>query len=496
MTKTARTTSTRCSFRRTPTCSFPCFDQPDLKARLTLELTVPQRWNALANGITENVDTRGRHGDLHISARPIRFRRICSRSRPARGRVSPAVRGDTNLWVRASRASRSRSRFAAGSGRVGADVAREILRRSVSVQQFQYMLSPAFPFGGMEHPGATMFNEESFIYREPPTLNQRLGRRATIYHEVAHHWFGDYVTMKWFDDLWLKEGFATYMAAKMQAIEAMRAGERSGATNPWMSFYLRNKPAAYDVDQTSGHHAGVASAREPRPSEEQLRRDRLQQSAGNSQAAQLSRRRRRVPRGPAPVSSSRIAYGNATWQDLLASIGTAANRPLTRLGKAVHPSPGHAGARAAARRRERQDSQTDADSASGAGAVRQRRLADAHRARALVARRASRDRFRSRFAPRRRSCQPQRERRRRISCSQTRMTTPTGSSCSTIASAAWLGAHIGEVNDPFLRAMLWGAMWDLVRDARLAPTQFIATAMRELPERARRTDRRRHRRAD
>ena len=49
------------------------------------------------------------------------------------------------------------------------------------------MLSPAFPFGGMEHPGVTMFNEETFIYREPPTLNQRLGRRATIYHEVSHH---------------------------------------------------------------------------------------------------------------------------------------------------------------------------------------------------------------------------------------------------------------------------------------------------------------------
>ena len=109
------------------------------------------------------------------------------------------------------------------------------------------MLSPAFPFGGMEHPGVTMFNEESFIYREPPTLNQRLGRRATIYHEVAHHWFGDDVTMQWFDDLWLKEGFATYMAAKMQDIDRGDSGRI-----PWMSFYLRNKPAAYDVDQTSG----------------------------------------------------------------------------------------------------------------------------------------------------------------------------------------------------------------------------------------------------
>src|SRR4029453_12232663 len=92
----------------------------------------------------------------------------------------------------------------------------------------------------------------------PPTRNKRPGRRATIYPEVPHQWFGDYVTMKWFDDLWLKEGFATYMAAKMQAIESKAAPAKSVAAsvspvvNPWMSFYLRNKPAAYDVDQTAG----------------------------------------------------------------------------------------------------------------------------------------------------------------------------------------------------------------------------------------------------
>ena len=141
-----------------------------------------------------------------------------------------------------------------------------------------------------------MFNEESFIYREPPTLNQRLGRRATIYHEVAHHWFGDDVTMKWFDDLWLKEGFATYMAAKMQDIEAKSDPARAREPNPWMSFYLRNKPAAYDVDQTSGTTPVWQQLAQPRPGQEQLRRDRLQQGAGHSEAAQLSRRRLGLPR--------------------------------------------------------------------------------------------------------------------------------------------------------------------------------------------------------
>ena len=153
-----------------------------------------------------------------------------------------------------------------------------------------------------------MFNEESFIYREPPTLNQRLGRRATIYHEVAHHWFGDDVTMQWFDDLWLKEGFATYMAAKMQDIE--------GLPNPWMSFYLRNKPAAYDVDQTSG----------TTPVWQQLAN--LDQAKSNYGAIVYNKAPGILKQLNYLVGDTAFragvhdfliahAYGNATWQDLL-----------------------------------------------------------------------------------------------------------------------------------------------------------------------------------
>src|SRR5690606_37862147 len=111
--------------------------------------------------------------------------------------------------------------------------------------KFDVLLAPAFPFGGMEHVGAIFYNESRFVFREPPTLTERLGRNSTIDHEVAHQWFGDLVTMRWFDDLWLKEGFATYMAAKMQ--EALAPG-----TGAWKTFHLRNKPLAYAVDRTRG----------------------------------------------------------------------------------------------------------------------------------------------------------------------------------------------------------------------------------------------------
>src|SRR5690242_15820525 len=193
------------------------------------------------------------------------------------------------------------------------------------------MLSPSFPFGGMEHPGVTMFNEESFIYREPPTLNQRLGRRATIYHEVAHQWFGDYVTMRWFDDLWLKEGFATYMAAKMQQLE--------GLPNPWMGFYLRNKPAAYDVDVTAG----------TTPIWQQL--GNLDQAKSNYGAIVYNKAPGVLKQLNYLVGDSAFRagvhaflaahpYGNATWRDLLEAIGSAAHRPLDTGGADYIPRRG------------------------------------------------------------------------------------------------------------------------------------------------------------
>src|ERR1041384_6284433 len=97
----------------------------------------------------------------------------------------------------------------------------------------------------MEHAGATFLREESILFPTDPTANDLLSRAELMFHEAAHQWFGDLVTMRWFDDLWLKEGFATYMAAKMQAAI-------DPASDAWKTFYLRNKPLAYAVDVTEG----------------------------------------------------------------------------------------------------------------------------------------------------------------------------------------------------------------------------------------------------
>ena len=450
---------------------FPSFDQPDLKARLTLDLGVPSGWTAIANGRASPTAANGSTTTIRFSATDPLPTYLFAFAAGPYARFTGGPRS-TPLLVRASRARevevdslQNQVTSALGS-----------LERYFGIpypfQQFQYMLSPAFPFGGMEHPGVTMFNEESFIYREPPTLNQRLGRRATIYHEVAHQWFGDYVTMRWFDDLWLKEGFATYMAAKIQDLEHL--------PNPWMSFYLRNKPAAYDVDATVG----------TTPIWQQL--GNLDQAKSNYGAIVYNKAPGVLKqlnylvgdsafRAGVHVFLASHPYGNATWRDLLSAIGAAAHQPLDDWGKQYILRPGMPIV------------EQSLDVADG----RVRRL--------LLVQRPAQPSLsghgpwpiRTQVALVRQGA-PTTLLPVVLRSDTTIVTSAAGRPAPDFvfanandyayalvlpdtASTGWLAQHIGSLNDVFLRAMLWGALWDLVRETRLAPRTFLETAIRELP---------------
>ncbi|MGH9742450.1 MAG: M1 family aminopeptidase, partial [Candidatus Acidiferrum sp.] len=111
--------------------------------------------------------------------------------------------------------------------------------------KYDMVLIPGFAYGGMEHAGATFLREESVLFRAAPTHSDHLNRDVLVLHELTHQWFGDFTTMRWFDDLWLKEGFAQYMA--YQALAALKPNE-----NIWKRFYLGIKPAAYAIDSTKG----------------------------------------------------------------------------------------------------------------------------------------------------------------------------------------------------------------------------------------------------
>ncbi|HEY8256055.1 MAG TPA: M1 family aminopeptidase, partial [Gemmatimonadales bacterium] len=312
---------------------FPCFDQPDLKARVRLSLTAPDSWLTVANGPAASADTtRGRITTRFAETRPISTYLIAFAAGPWH-RASSTENGRTiNAYVRRSRAREADLDSLLSLNRRALDWMERYFGRPYPFEKFDFVLAPAFPFGGMEHPGAVFYSEDGFIFRERPTLPRRLGRLSTILHEAAHQWFGDLVTMRWFDDLWLKEGFATFMASKALATLEPEAGA-------WKTFYLGNKPSAYAVDQTKG----------TRPLWQEL--DNLDQAKSNYGAIVYNKAPSVLKQLEYLVSDTafqsgvqhfleRYAYGNADWRDLLGAIGEAAQRPLDGFGRDFMLRPG------------------------------------------------------------------------------------------------------------------------------------------------------------
>ena len=459
---------------------FPCFDQPDLKARVSFQLTTPRNWRALANGAPVSRDsTAFTVTHRFTETPPLSTYLIAFAAGPwhATTQSVSTVEGSAavpvSLWVRASRAKD------ADTDSLIAMNARALrwlggwFGIPYAFNKFDFLLAPAFPFGGMEHPGAVFYNEESFIYRERPTVTQLLGRQATIYHEVAHQWFGDYMTMRWFDDLWLKEGFATYMAAKMQAALEPNA-------NAWKTFYLRNKPVAYATDATAGTTPVWQSLGNLDQAKSNYGPIVYNKAPGVLRQLNYLVGESAFQRGVQQFLRTH-AYANATWRELLSSIGSAAHRDLTPWGAAWILRPGMP------------------------IVEQQLRVANGKIASLTLTQRAAQPTLSGTqpwpikmqlllaYADGRTERLPVEMQTRTLDVVAARgkpapdfvfandgdfgyaLVLPDA------ASVRWLEQHVGTVRDDFLRAMLWGALWDLVREARLSPERFAALAMREIP---------------
>ena len=228
---------------------FPCFDQPDLKAHYTLELDVPETWKAVANGAISSEDSLS-----HPGRKIVTFRE----TEPLPTYLFSFVAGKMKREIY-SQGSRSISIYHRETepARVAQcpEIAHQVLDALAWMEEYtgipypfakyDLIIVPGFQFGGMEHTGATLYNDGSMFLNENPTLDEQLRRSSLIAHETAHMWFGDYVTMAWFDDVWTKEVFANYFAAKM--VEPMFP-----SINHRLYFVRGYVPAAYAEDRTAG----------------------------------------------------------------------------------------------------------------------------------------------------------------------------------------------------------------------------------------------------
>jgi aminopeptidase N len=469
---------------------FPSFDQPDLKARVTLALRAPRAWTAIANGRLTRADTAGAVVTHHFAeTAPISTYLIAFAAGPWHY-ASSTVRGRTiNAYVRASRAKEADLDTLLALNHRALEWMERYFDRAYPFDKYDFVLAPAFPFGGMEHPGAVFYNEDRFIFRERPTLPRILGRYNTILHEVAHQWFGDLVTMRWFDDLWLKEGFATYMAAKALS-------ELEPTSEAWKTFYLGNKPAAYGVDQTLG----------TTPLWQQL--DNLDQAKSNYGAIVYNKAPSVLKQlnflvGDAAFQRgvqrflARHAYANATWQDLLAAIGGAAGRDLTAWGRQWMLRPGMPEletrvtwqrGRIASLRLVQRPAQPRV-SGQGSWPLKLRVAV----VQCDSACRQASDRGMAGAGPVRTVDTELRGRETEVpqlrGLGDVRFIYANAGdygyqlvSLDSSSRRALLAGALPAVQDPLMRAMLWGTLWDEVRAARLHPARFVALVVRDLPQ--------------
>ena len=227
--------------------AFPCFDQPDLKGRFHLQLIAPRNWTVISNTAIES-QSQGAPGlrtTVFSETRPISTYLFAFAAGPFRKvHETPRLPG---VYVRQSKFQKAEQEAPEVQEVTaqGIDYLSQFFAQPFPFPKYDMVLIPGFAYGGMEHAGSTFLREESVLFRIAPTHSDHLGRDILLLHELTHQWFGDFTTMRWFDDLWLKEGFAQYMA--YQALASLKPDE-----NIWKRFYQSIKPAAYGIDSTKG----------------------------------------------------------------------------------------------------------------------------------------------------------------------------------------------------------------------------------------------------
>jgi len=302
----------------------PCFEQPDMKARFTFVVSAPAGWHVLSNQAAVRTEV---HGD----AQTVEFAPTLPLSSYITAVAAGPYHGASGEWERDGltvplgaycRASLARH-FDADEileiTRQGLDFFHEAFGFPYPWSTYDQVFVPEYNLGAMENPGLVTFTE-AYVFRGASTDAQHEARANTILHEMAHMWFGDLVTMRWWDDLWLKESFADYMGSHASAAATRFA-------DAWVSFAARRKAWAYQQDQLPTTHPIVADI--PDLEAAKLNFDGITYAKGASVLKQLvayvgedaffegARRYFRAH-----------AYGNTTLDDLLADLEAASGRDL------------------------------------------------------------------------------------------------------------------------------------------------------------------------
>jgi aminopeptidase N len=227
---------------------FPCFDQPNLKASYQLSLTMSGQWQALSNGSLADSVISGERKTFNFMPSDTISTYLFAFAAGKFQKVTRTVDGRTmSLFHRETdeeKISESIDTIFYLHGQA-LDFLEEYTAIPYPFKKFDFVAIPDFQYGGMEHVGAIQYRASSLFLDKTATQSRKIGRANLIAHETAHMWFGDLVTMDWFNDVWMKEVFANFMADKVSEVTFPDTGSD-------LKFLLAHYPAAYAVDRTPG----------------------------------------------------------------------------------------------------------------------------------------------------------------------------------------------------------------------------------------------------
>lgn len=230
--------------------AFPCFDQPDLKAQFKLHLEVPAGWKAVANGPTEKELVSGAIKSLVFKLTKPLPTYLFAFSAGKFDTISQTRNGKTVVLYHREKEEELHNNVDSVFSLVFNSLRwiENYTGIPYPFEKYDLVAIPSFQYSGMEHPGAALYKASSLFLDKNPTQQQLLKRANLIAHETAHMWFGDMVTMPWFNEVWMKEVFANFIADKVVT-------PMFPQFNFDLQFLLAHYDVAYSVDRTQGANA-------------------------------------------------------------------------------------------------------------------------------------------------------------------------------------------------------------------------------------------------
>ncbi|MCT1515565.1 aminopeptidase N [Dietzia cercidiphylli] len=465
---------------------FACFDQPDLKARYTLTVTAPASWVVVAN--TPAGESPGESGAV---VHRFEQTEILSTYLVALIAGPYHVVEDSyvdehgtiplRLLCRASLAGYLDSDRLFTETKEGFGFYHREFGMPYAFGKYDQIFVPEFNAGAMENAGAVTFLED-YVFRSRVTAYRYERRNETVLHEMAHMWFGDLVTMRWWDDLWLNESFATFASVLAQV-------DATQYTDAWTTFANVEKAWAYRQDQLPSTHPVAADMTDLETVEANF--DGITYAKGASVLKQLVAYVGREPflaglRG----YFAEHAFGNAEFDDLLRALEASSGRDLSDWADqwlrttGINPISVEVGTAADTQGTISELTVVQGPAAPGAGELRTHRLGVG-----LYSRNDSGELVRTAFAE------------LDVDAERTTVADMAGppvpdlilpndadlTYCSVRLderSLATVLSSIEDVTDPLARTLCWSALWEMTREARLPARRFVEVVTRAAPREA------------